>query len=86
VQLLAIEAIPGSESLDLTLHASLLGLELRELGIALGERAQILGYERAHGAALLGRSDPRGPVDVVRNRNRYIRHCVAQYHSNTALG
>jgi hypothetical protein len=37
VQLVAVEAIAGAEAFDLLLNAPLLGLEPRELALAIGE-------------------------------------------------
>jgi len=67
VQILAIESIPSAEPLNLMLNAPLLGLESRKVDLALRERAQVIGHERAHGAALLRGSALRRTVDIVGN-------------------
>lgn len=85
MQLLAVETVAGAEAIDLPLNAPLLRLEPRELGLPLGEGAQVLGDKRADGAALLRRTNPRGAVDVVGNGNGDVRHCEAQYHRYTMI-
>lgn len=86
VQLVAIEPVARAETIDPLLHASLLGLEPRELVLALRERAQIFGDERAHRAAALGRADSRGAVDVLWNGDGDVGHCASQYHRYTGTG
>ena len=83
MQLVAIEAVVGAEVTDLLLDAPLLSLESCELVFALGERAQILGYECAHGSAAFGRTNSCCSVDVLRNGYGDVSHCASQYHRNT---
>jgi hypothetical protein len=65
VQLPATQAIACAEALYLALDVLFLALESYKLGVALGERTQIVSNERAHRATALGRSDSRGTVDVI---------------------
>jgi len=83
VQFLAVKPVVGAEAIDLLLNTSLLGLEPRELGLSLRERTQIPGNEGTHGAALLGRADSCGAINIVGDGNCYISHCEAQYHRYT---
>ncbi len=80
VSLFTVEPIARAEGAYLGLHASLLGSEPRELGLALRERTEEVGYERADRAALLGRPNPRASVDIVGNADRDVLH---RSHSTT---
>jgi hypothetical protein len=46
VELVASDAIAGAETLDLTLHPPLLGLQAGELGVVVGQRSQITSPAR----------------------------------------
>ena len=86
VQLLTAETVASAEAINPRLNAPLLSLQPRELGLPLGEGAQVVGDKRADRAALLRRTDPCGTVDIVGNGNGDVGHCGAQYHRHTATG
>src|SRR6266516_4527722 len=82
VELVAVEAVAGAEAADLALALLLLSLEPGELCLASGQRAQVLGDERADRGAALGGADPRVAVDVVWHGDRDVLHGprLAQLH------
>lgn len=85
MQLLAVEAVAGAETLDLPLDAVLLGLQPRELGLPFGERTQVVGHQRAHRATAFGCTDTGRSVDVVGYGYGDVGHCGSQYHSYTVI-
>lgn len=76
VEHVAIEAIARPEGRDLALDLPLLVLQPEELGFSLRQRTQVLTDERADRASALRCADPRGPVDIVRDGDRDVLHCV----------
>src|SRR5215211_7391390 len=83
VELVTVEAVARAEAADLTLDLLLLGLEPGEFCLARGQRAQVLGDERADGGTVLGGADPRVAVDVVGHGHRDVLHGqrLSQFHS-----
>src|SRR5438876_12290366 len=65
VELLAAEAVAGTEARHLGLDVALLGLEAGEFALALRERAQVVANKGAERGPALGGADPRGAVDVI---------------------
>jgi len=82
VQFIAGQAVAGAEALDLVLDPMLLGLEPRELGLASGERTQVLGDERTDRAAAFGCLDTRRAVDVTRHGVRDVLHAGSLSRDN----
>lgn len=65
VDLVALEAIAGTEAPDLPLDSPLLLFEPGELELSIREGLEILGNECAHGAPALSGTDTGRTVDVV---------------------
>ena len=79
VELVAAETVSPPKPLDFGEDLTLQGLQSRELGLALLERAQIVRHQRADRAPVFSGTDPRRPIDVLRNRDGDIFHVTHSY-------
>ena len=85
VERVAVESVAAAERRDLGVDSPLLLLEADKLAVPLGEGSQVLGDQRAHGAAALRGVNARGAIDLVGHGDGEILHpiIVTQFHRNT---
>ena len=76
VQRIPIDVVPRAEPLDFRLDLLLPGREPFEALIALAQRSQVVGDERAERSSLFGGPRPGRSVDIVWDRDRKVRHVL----------